>query len=423
MGELGKMFDVIAAISTNLFRTYLTKRFMGVFFEQSTVSKKKENICYAIFFLLTVSVYLLFHYPPANIVTNVTLMFVIACLYEGELKKKILVTLLIYGINMICDVLAMFSFSNYFYTAGEDYNLIVAYVTVLLIALCEYVIERSWAKREIVNFAPPYWKFILLVPVISIIMLHLLIVSNLNNRVALVVVSACTLVINLLIFYLYNAIIDAYRKLEENAAYEIQNASYRNQLDVLMQTEETIHSLRHDLKHHLGELYILSKKNANADIMDYISEMQKFISNDKEYVRSGNKEIDSILNYMLSKANKVLDKVEYKISIPQEIGIKSFDATVLFGNLIENAIEAAEVCQGEKWLSVELQYEKGILYVNVKNNYSFLDKKGATYMTTKREKGHGIGLQSIKRIVSVYRGSMEITDADNVFDVKILLYI
>ena len=126
---------------------------------------------------------------------------------------------------------------------------------------------------------------------------------------------------------------------------------------------------------------------------------------------------------MLSKANKVLDKVEYKISIPQEIGIKSFDATVLFGNLIENAIEAAEVCQGEKWLSVELQYEKGILYVNVKNNYSFLDKKGATYMTTKREKGHGIGLQSIKRIVSVYRGSMEITDADNVFDVKILLYI
>ena len=85
MGELGKMFDVIAAISTNLFRTYLTKRFMGVFFEQSTVSKKKENICYAIFFLLTVSVYLLFHYPPANIVTNVTLMFVIACLYEGEL--------------------------------------------------------------------------------------------------------------------------------------------------------------------------------------------------------------------------------------------------------------------------------------------------------------------------------------------------
>lgn len=417
------MFDAIATLSTNLFRTYVIKRFMGVFFEDNTVNKKKETICYVLFYVLTVSVYLLFHYPPANIATNLLGMYIIACLYEGEQKKKILVTLLIYGTNMICDVLAMFSFSNYFYTAGEEYNLIVSYITVLLLALCEYVIERVLKKREKADFAPPYWYLISLVPVVSIVMLHMLVASNLNNRFALVSVSAGVLVINLLIFYLYIKILDAYRKAEENAAYEIQLASYKNQLNVLMQTEEQINALRHDMKHHLNELYALSKKNANADIAEYIAQMQELASNQEEFVRSGNKEIDSILNYMLSKATKVLDKVEYRINIPEMLKIKPFDATVIFCNLLENAIEGAQSCQTEKWLSVSLQYEKGILYVNVRNGYSTVSKNGDGYISTKKEKGHGIGLRNIRRMVANYHGNIEIYDIDNVFDVRIMLYL
>lgn len=417
------MFDAIATLSTNLFRTYIIKRFMGVFFEVDTVNKKKENICCVLFYVLTVSVYLLFHYPPANIATNLLGMYMIAYLYEGEQKKKILVVLLIYGINMICDVLAMFSFSNYFYTTGEEYNLIVSYITVLLFALCEYVIERVLKKREKVDFAPPYWYLISLVPVVSIVMLHMLVASNLNNRFALVTVSAGVLVINLLIFYLYIKILDAYRKVEENAAYEIQLASYKNQLNLLMQTEEQINALRHDMKHHLNELYALSKKNANADIAEYIAQMQELASNQEEFVRSGNKEIDSILNYMLSKATKVLDKVEYRINIPEMLEIKPFDATVIFCNLLENAMEGAMSCQTEKWLNVALQYEKGILYVNVRNGYSTVSKNGDGYISTKKEEGHGIGLRNIRRMVANYHGNIEICDTDNVFDVRIMLYL
>ena len=52
--------------------------------------------------------------------------------------------------------------------------------------------------------------------------------------------------------------------------------------------------------------------------------MRMFIENKKEYTNSGNKEIDSILNYMLNEAQKVLDEVEYKISIPKDISIRVF---------------------------------------------------------------------------------------------------
>lgn len=417
------MFDAITAITTNLFRTYITKRFMGVFFEQGSVSKKRESITYGLFYVLTTMIYLLLHYPPLNIATNIVLMYVIACMYEGERKKKIVITLLIYGINMFCDVLAMYAFSGYTYKAGEDYNLVVGYITVLLIALCEFFIERALKKHEKGNDAPPYWKMILFVPVLSIAVLLVLIMSNLNNRTALVATSAGILVINLMIFYLYNAIIDAYRKVEENAAYEVQIASYANQLEVLGQTEETVNALRHDMKHHLSELYAMSKENANTEIVTYIQDMQEFMLNDSEYVRSGNKEIDSVFNYMLSKANKVLDRVEYKINIPATMKIKPFDITVLFGNLMENAIDAAVNSENEKWVYVSLQYEKGMLFIEVKNSYLKINKSGDKYLSTKAGKGHGIGLRNVNRIVSAYQGTMEITDTDNIFDVKILLYI
>ncbi len=220
-------------------------------------------------------------------------------------------------------------------------------------------------KQKKEAFTTPHWNAILLVPVISIALLLLLVMNNLENQRLLVLVSAGILVINLLVYYMYNALITAYRKAEENIAFERQLASYANQLDVLMQSEEKVTALRHDMKHHLNELYRMSQNNADTEIMEYIADMQNFMSSEMELVRSGNKEIDSILNYMLGRAKKVLDRVEYKINIPKDVILKPFDITVLFGNLLENAIEAAEKSQEEKWLSVSLRYGKGMLFIDL----------------------------------------------------------
>ena len=135
-----------------------------------------------------------------------------------------------------------------------------------------------------------------------------------------------------------------------------------------MQSEEKISALRHDMKHHLNELLIMAEKNNNQQIMDYIQNMQAFIENKREYSNSGNKEVDSILNYMLNRAQEILDKVEYKISIPKELGIRLFDLNVIFGNLLENAIQAASESK-DKWMTVLVKYEKGMLFIDIQNSY------------------------------------------------------
>lgn len=248
--------------------------------------------------------------------------------------------------------------------------------------------------------------------------------NDLNNQRILVLISAGLLFINMLIFYLYNTLLETYLKLEENAVFERQVASYSNQLDILMRSEEKIRYLRHDMKHHLNELLIMAGKDEKKEIADYIQNMHMFMDNESEYSSSGNKEVDSILNYMLNKAQKVLNKVEYKINIPKEIDIRVFDLNVIFGNLLENAILAAGSSK-DKWLSVVVKYEKGMLFIHIRNSYAgSVIKKDKVYLTTKRETGkHGIGLQNVRRVVSNYNGNMEISDEGHIFDVKIMLYM
>ena len=307
------MSDVITALITNLFRTLIIKKFISIFFTKEKENNGKENFIYFLFYFITTVVYLSFHFPPANIAINLLMIYLIAqIIYEGEQIKKILVSILIYGINMACDIISIYSFSNYI--VGGDYNKIAAYITVLIINICEFIIEKFILKKRGVDFTPPHWNILILIPVISIVMLFCLLMNNLNNQIILIQVSAGILFINMLIFYLYNALLDTYIKLEKNSLYERKIACYANQVDVLMQSEKKISSLHHDMKHHLNELLIMATgRQSKQEIAEYIQNMQMFMENNKEFSCSGNMEIDSILNYMLYKAQESLKEIEYKI--------------------------------------------------------------------------------------------------------------
>lgn len=421
MGEDTVMYEVITAISTNIFRAFIIKRFMSLFFDIDIEQKWKGNITYFIFVLGTVSVHLAFHYPPANILTNIFLIYLITRLYPGTLKKRVSVTLLIYGINMFCDILSMYSFNNYI--VGEAYNEIASYITVFLIGICEFFIERFLVKRRKEDFVPLYWNILITIPIISIILLTILIMNNLNNRVILVSVSAGILFINLIIFYLYDVLLGAYLQLEENALFERQIDSYANQLNVLMSSEESVRALQHDMKHHLNELLAAAEKKDVEEIKNYIYSMQMYMKNPYEHVSSGNEGVDSLLNYMLNKAKSVLDQVEYKVSVPQNLGIRPFDFNVVMGNLLENAILASSKSE-RKWLSLVLSYEKGVLFIHIQNTYDEeIQKKGERYLSTKQDgKNHGIGLQNVKKVIDGYSGILQIKDENRIFDVKVMLY-
>ena len=250
---------------------------MSVFFDTDIEEKKTEKVAYSFFVIIIGTVNLLLASAFANLLFNILLMYFIACLYEENRKKKLFVTFLIYGINAICDILAMYSLNNYVF--GKEYSEITAYLTVLFIGICEIIIEKCLIRKNRANYLPPHWEILLFIPIISVSLLVGLVINNINNRGILVSMSTGLLLINLLIFYLYDVLVDAFLKLEERNLLERQADSYANQLKVMGRSEEKIRTLHHDLKHHLGEILMLAKGRNAGEITEYIQNMQMFMDN------------------------------------------------------------------------------------------------------------------------------------------------
>lgn len=59
--------------------------------------------------------------------------------------------------------------------------------------------------------------------------------------------------------------------------------------------------------------------------------------------------------------------VETKISIPEQLRLRSFDLNVLLGNLLDNAIDASMQTENKK-LKITIKLDKGILFLNICNS-------------------------------------------------------
>ena len=413
--------DILIAAVTNLFRIYIVWKFVGLFLTERKAGKRTEVIAYVIFYVISFGMFLIFHYPIVNIATNLICLFLVTLLYEGSIRKKITTTVLIYTINMVSDILASFLFFDY--KVGQTTPQLFSIVTVLLIQISELIAARlldNKAKQEYTRGI----KYLLIIPVLSIIMLFMLISFNLNNRFLLVCESMGILLINIVVFYLYNMLMEVHHQLREKEMMELKVKVYSGQLETITQTQKKIRRLRHDMVHHIMQLYSMASLNKNAEMLEYLDKMEQAMINPREHVSSGNKDIDGILNFMLEKAVSILKKVDVQVKIPEDLHTCSFELAVILGNIIDNAIEAARQTE-VKWLSLQITADKGILFIRVSNSYcGCIKTSGDKLLTSKEDKeNHGLGLDSVKDMIKKYNGDMKITCDKNIFTVDILLYL
>ena len=413
--------DILIAAVTNLFRIYIVWKFVGLFLTERKAGKRTEVIAYVIFYVISFGMFLIFHYPIVNIATNLICLFLVTLLYEGSIRKKITTTVLIYTINMVSDILASFLFFDY--KVGQTTPQLFSIVTVLLIQISELIAARlldNKAKQEYTRGI----KYLLIIPVLSIIMLFMLISFNLNNRFLLVCESMGILLINIVVFYLYNMLMEVHHQLREKEMMELKVKVYSGQLETITQTQKKIRRLRHDMVHHIMQLYSMASLNKNAEMLEYLDKMEQAMINPREHVSSGNKDIDGILTFMLEKAVSILKKVDVQVKIPEDLHTCSFELAVILGNIIDNAIEAARQTE-DKWLSLQITADKGILFIRVSNSYcGCIKTSGDKLLTSKEDKeNHGLGLDSVKDMIKKYNGDMKITCDKNIFTVDILLYL
>lgn len=219
---------------------------------------------------------------------------------------------------------------------------------------------------------------------------------------------------------------------EEKAA--IETVSQTEKVETLnrhIYENETImkdfRNARHNLKQHFIVLIEMLEDKENKEASDYL---RKLI--DTEVLRNvgisktGNIVVDSLINAKYCIATKLDIKFEVVVHIPMQLPFHGADISVLLGNILDNAIEAAiKIPEENRYIKCFMRYENSVLIITVINAFSgkVLKGKNGKLITNKSDSGnHGIGLESVNKIANKYHGSAIIEIKEETFVIKVVLY-
>lgn len=206
-----------------------------------------------------------------------------------------------------------------------------------------------------------------------------------------------------------------------NNQLEYQYNYYEN----IKKCQEKTRRIWHDMKNHISIIYELTDKKQYEDVKSYINQLDIQITNTESRVTTNNKIIDAILISKLEVCKLKNIKVDLDIKIPSKININDFDISVIFGNLLDNAIEACENIQNEtlRYIKIKSGIKGHYLFLNVKNSsIKEVIKSGNKFITIKKDKeNHGIGIESIINSIENYNGDIKIEYNGEEFNVFILL--
>lgn len=173
----------------------------------------------------------------------------------------------------------------------------------------------------------------------------------------------------------------------------------------------------HDLKYFIRNYG--NNQTLNPQVIEEISQsIEIFDSN----IKTGNNALDIIF----TEKSLLCYKNNIRFTCIADGKLLSFmddvDAYSLFGNLVDNAIEALKDEAQKRVISLIIKGQGDFVSISIQNFFSKqLRFENGLPITTKKDKNyHGYGMQSIKMICEKYNGTLSINTNDNIFSVNIL---
>ena len=210
--------------------------------------------------------------------------------------------------------------------------------------------------------------------------------------------------------------------------------SKRNQLFIVRvkQMEEFYVSLtqrvqqdkmhRHDIRHHFTMLREMNRDGLVEEIDRYLSEYLTTLSPGQATQYTGNYYIDALVYHFVSLAQREGIRTYVQLSLPSEIYIEPYDLCTIFGNCLENALEACQLQkQGYRFIRVQGELIQNKIILIFSNSFNGHILGSDRPLSTKPGSDHGYGIQSVAHAASHYGGQVNIDHSGNEFRISIVL--
>lgn len=186
---------------------------------------------------------------------------------------------------------------------------------------------------------------------------------------------------------------------------------------------ENVKTILHSMNGVMQAMDALYQSNETEQLCKVFCELRKELTDVGQTIYCGNPLIDAILSEKAKIAYE--QNILYMVFIEPGFimsDMKSIDIISLVSNLIDNAMEAAAKCeQGFVDIKMFRANDGEIIVLKFKNNFIDLPVEcGGNFKTKKQNPSlHGIGIRQVKKIVEQYKGDIDISYNDYIFEVVI----
>lgn len=188
---------------------------------------------------------------------------------------------------------------------------------------------------------------------------------------------------------------------------------------------ESNRQISHDVKNYFMLLQEYDKSGKYKEIHEYLEKINGKLGALDEQVWTGHRILDFVLNQKRKVAEQKGIDFEICASALMNLSLSDEDVSVLFGNLLDNAIEACEQIQDDRrWILFKLQKRQQLLFIEITNSMGNAPriKNGVILTSKKNKKLHGYGLKSVKRIVEKCNGTFSFSIEEGIFKVNLSFF-
>lgn len=359
-------------------------------------------------------------------------VFLISFMYKGSLTAKIIVSVLSILFIAVVEILVMFFVTLIFNITVEEavhiqeYRLIGIIVSKMA-ALAVFNIIRVKLKGHELDIGTSYWTLFFWLFANAIVAVFLLFkmsyelkTTSMNNLS--IICSFGLLFSTVFALYLYENFAKQAKMIRTQEQHEQYLKMQLKHLDEIVVQQAQLKRFKHDLPNQLVALRGYFDRGDCSGGRRHVDRLSEMFVEGSCSIDTGNVALDAIVSTKKAVAEKKNIEFVSQIQIPENINIEPVDVCAIFGNALDNAIEACDqVTDKPKTITLTIICQDRTIFCKIANTVSHPNINISN--TSKQvSSNHGWGLVNLKEALSNYNSEPVIEITENEFILKFVLF-
>ena len=222
-------------------------------------------------------------------------------------------------------------------------------------------------------------------------------------------------------FALLRTISDAGRKAELETANQMLEKQLDTQLShytALTSQYEVNRRIRHDILHHVNTIQYLLANGQQQEATEYAGQFLAENQHGSQLGQCSNPVVDAFLYGRVKEAEAQGVTVDTNVILPSELPVSNTDLIIVFGNLMDNAMEACAKVESPA-IQMNAHVEKGHLVITELNPAPPEPEQRKQRRIPELERG--VGMHILESVTEKYHGSCVSEIHDGQYSVSIFL--